>query len=104
MCFGSPTPFVTQNGTAAGGTAVLGSDGLYYGDLPLCDDQDGDNDFDDTRQDRRGLRRLPVHQLRELRGGHVGDVHAGFRQHAVDVHRVVHHDSQRPQGARLILI
>ena len=48
VCFGSPTPFVTQNGTAAGGTAVLGSDGLYYGDLPLCDDQDGDNDFDDT--------------------------------------------------------
>ena len=48
VCFGSPTPFVTQNGTAGGGTAVLGSDGLYYGNLPLCDDGDGDNDFDET--------------------------------------------------------
>jgi hypothetical protein len=49
VCFGSPTPFVTENGTADGGTATFNTaDGLYYGNLPLCDDGDGDNDFDDT--------------------------------------------------------
>jgi len=49
LCFGSPTQFVTQNGTAEGGTAVQqASDGLFYGDLPLCDDADVDNDFEET--------------------------------------------------------
>jgi hypothetical protein len=40
VCFGSPTPFETDTG----GQAVQGPDGLFYGNLPLCDDQDGDND------------------------------------------------------------
>lgn len=48
VCFESPTQFVTQNSTAAGGEATIGPDGLYYGNLPLCDDGDGDNDFADT--------------------------------------------------------
>jgi hypothetical protein len=45
VCFGSPTSFATENGTADGGMAVMGTDGLYYGNLPLCDDGDGDNDY-----------------------------------------------------------
>ena len=45
VCFGSPTPFVTDDGSVNGGTASLGPDGLYYGNLPRCDDNDNDNDF-----------------------------------------------------------
>ena len=46
VCFGSPTSFATDDGSASGGTATLGSDGLYYGNLPLCDDgKDNDNDY-----------------------------------------------------------
>jgi hypothetical protein len=49
VCFASPNSFTTENGTPAGGTATLNTaDGLYYGNLPLCDDGDGDNDFDET--------------------------------------------------------
>ena len=43
VCFGAPSPFVTNTG----GQAVQGPDGLFYGNLPLCDDQDGDNDNED---------------------------------------------------------
>lgn len=41
VCFGSPTTFETNTG----GQAVQGSDGLFYGNLPLCDDGDGDDDM-----------------------------------------------------------
>ena len=42
VCFGSPTPFTT----AADQPAILNTaDGLYYGNLPDCDDGDRDNDF-----------------------------------------------------------
>jgi hypothetical protein len=44
VCFGAPSPFVTNSGAQA----TQGSDGLYYGNLPLCDDQDGDNDNEDN--------------------------------------------------------
>lgn len=40
VCFGAPAPFETNTG----GQATQGSDGLFYGNLPLCDDKDGDND------------------------------------------------------------
>lgn len=40
VCFGAPSPFETNTG----GQAAQGSDGLYYGNLPLCDDQDNDDD------------------------------------------------------------
>jgi hypothetical protein len=40
VCFGAPAPFETNTG----GQATQGPDGLFYGNLPLCDDQDGDND------------------------------------------------------------
>jgi hypothetical protein len=40
VCFGAPSPFETNTG----GQATQGPDGLFYGNLPLCDDQDGDND------------------------------------------------------------
>ncbi len=40
VCFGATSPFETSTG----GQAKLGTDGLYYGDLPLCDDGDGDDD------------------------------------------------------------
>ena len=105
VCFESPTQFVTENSTAAGGEATIGPDGLYYGNLPLCDDGDGDNDFTDTRQDRRARWRLPVHQFRELpRRTRGRRTRAGSGSTSVDIHRVVHHDSHRPEGARLILI
>ncbi|MGO9886243.1 MAG: hypothetical protein ACLPV4_24895 [Solirubrobacteraceae bacterium] len=56
--FDSPTSFTTDNGTENGGTSVLGSDGLYYGNLPLCDDGDGDNDF--TNGESGGRTVVPV--------------------------------------------
>jgi hypothetical protein len=40
VCFGATSPFETNTGDQA----VQGPDGLFYGNLPLCDDQDGDND------------------------------------------------------------
>ncbi len=40
VCFGATAPFVTDTGDQA----TQGPDGLFYGNLPLCDDQDGDND------------------------------------------------------------
>jgi len=43
VCFGATAPFET----VTGGQAVQGPDGLFYGNLPLCDDQDGDNDNND---------------------------------------------------------
>jgi hypothetical protein len=49
VCFASPSSFVTDNGTAMGGSATLNAaDGLYYGNLPLCDDGDGDDDYQET--------------------------------------------------------
>lgn len=44
VCFGATSPFET----ATGGQATQGPDGLFYGDLPLCDDLDGDNDTKET--------------------------------------------------------
>src|SRR5262249_5291289 len=41
VCFGATAPFET----VTGGQAVQGPDGLFYGNLPLCDDNDGDDDF-----------------------------------------------------------
>lgn len=43
VCFGATSPFVTNTG----GQATQGPDGLFYGNLPLCDDEDGDNDNED---------------------------------------------------------
>jgi hypothetical protein len=40
VCFGATSPFTTNSG----GQATRGSDGLFYGNLPLCDDEDGEND------------------------------------------------------------
>jgi hypothetical protein len=40
VCFQSPSPFTTNTGQPA----TQGSDGLFFGNLPLCDDQDGDDD------------------------------------------------------------
>lgn len=40
VCFGATAPFETNTG----GQATQGSDGLFYGNLPLCDDQDSDDD------------------------------------------------------------
>ena len=40
VCFGATSAFETNTG----GQATQGPDGLFYGNLPLCDDQDGDND------------------------------------------------------------
>jgi hypothetical protein len=40
VCFGATAPFTTNSGDQA----TQGPDGLYYGNLPLCDDQDGDDD------------------------------------------------------------
>ncbi|MFZ1994769.1 MAG: hypothetical protein WAU75_11720 [Solirubrobacteraceae bacterium] len=40
VCFGATSAFETNTG----GQATQGSDGLFYGNLPLCDDQDGDDD------------------------------------------------------------
>jgi hypothetical protein len=50
VCFESPSSFVTNNGAAAGGLATRGSDGLYYGNLPLCDDKDSDTPAEDTEE------------------------------------------------------
>ena len=44
VCFQSPTSFVTDTGAQA----TQGPDGLFFGNLPLCDDQDGDNDNQDN--------------------------------------------------------
>jgi hypothetical protein len=44
VCFGATSPFETSTG----GQAMRGSDGLFYGNLPLCDDLDGDNDNNDV--------------------------------------------------------
>ena len=41
VCFGSTSPFVTSATTPA-------ADGLFYGNLPLCDDEDGDDDSGET--------------------------------------------------------
>jgi hypothetical protein len=59
VCFESPSQFVTDNGTAAGGQATIGPDGLYYGNLPLCDDGDGDNDHKDTGKTVVGAHAYP---------------------------------------------
>ncbi len=40
VCFGATSSFETNTG----GQATQGPDGLFYGNLPLCDDQDGDDD------------------------------------------------------------
>ena len=40
VCFGTTSPFETNTG----GQAAPGTDGLFYGNLPLCDDPDGDDD------------------------------------------------------------
>jgi hypothetical protein len=42
VCFQTTSTFVTNDGSLA----TQGPDGLFFGDLPLCDDQDGDNDND----------------------------------------------------------
>ncbi|HEX3974825.1 MAG TPA: hypothetical protein VHW96_01105 [Solirubrobacteraceae bacterium] len=47
VCFGATSPFETNTG----GQAIQGPDGLFYGNLPLCDDQDGD---DDNKNDESG--------------------------------------------------
>jgi hypothetical protein len=44
VCFGATAPFET----ASGGQATQGTDGLFYGDLPLCVDEDGDNDTEEV--------------------------------------------------------
>jgi hypothetical protein len=44
VCFGASSTFVTNTGEQA----IQGPDGLFYGNLPLCDDQDGDNDNADN--------------------------------------------------------
>ncbi len=44
VCFGSPTSFTTDSGDPA---TFNPADSLYYGNLPLCDDQDLDNDNTD---------------------------------------------------------
>jgi hypothetical protein len=44
VCFGATSPFETNTG----GQATQGPDGLFYGNLPLCDDQDGDNDSENN--------------------------------------------------------
>jgi hypothetical protein len=44
VCFGATAPFET----ASGGQATQGADGLFYGDLPLCVDEDGDNDTEEV--------------------------------------------------------
>ena len=41
VCFGSTAPFTGSATTAA-------ADGLFYGNLPLCDDADGDVDSDEV--------------------------------------------------------
>jgi hypothetical protein len=40
VCFGATSPFETNTGDQA----TQRSDGLFYGNLPLCDDQDDDDD------------------------------------------------------------
>jgi hypothetical protein len=42
--FGASSSFVTDTG----GQATQGPDGLFFGNLPLCDDEDGDNDNEDN--------------------------------------------------------
>jgi hypothetical protein len=42
VCFGSTSEFVTNTGDQA---KLNPSDGLFYGNLPLCDDGDRDDDF-----------------------------------------------------------
>ena len=98
VCFGSPKPFTT----AADQPAVLNTaDGLYYGNLPDCDDNDNDNDFKNGESHGNFVvDHSAVHQLRQRLGRHLGHVHVV----AGDVHRVIHHHRQRPQGARLIRI
>jgi len=45
VCFGSTVSFTTDSGKPAVQSAF---DGLFYGNLPLCDDGDNDNDNDDN--------------------------------------------------------
>jgi hypothetical protein len=40
VCYESPSSFLTN----ANVQSTQGPDGLFFGNLPLCDDQDGDND------------------------------------------------------------
>jgi len=40
VCFQTTSTFTTDSGQPA----TQGPDGLFFGNLPLCDDQDGDND------------------------------------------------------------
>lgn len=40
VCFESPSSFLTN----ANVQSKMGTDGLFFGNLPLCDDLDGDND------------------------------------------------------------
>ena len=44
VCFGSPASFTTNTGKQA---TLNPADGLFYGNLPLCDDNDKDVDFPD---------------------------------------------------------
>jgi hypothetical protein len=48
VCFGAPSTFQTAT---PGMMATQGPDGLFYGDLPLCDDNDGDDDFANGESD-----------------------------------------------------
>ena len=45
VCFGATSPFQTATPDHQ---AQQGPDGLFYGDLPLCDDLDGDDDSGDA--------------------------------------------------------
>ena len=40
VCYESPSWFVTNTGAQA---TLNPNDGLFFGNLPLCDDQDGDD-------------------------------------------------------------
>jgi Bacterial Ig-like domain (group 3) len=44
VCYESPSSFLTN----ANVQSTQGPDGLFFGNLPLCDDQDGDNDNEDN--------------------------------------------------------
>ena len=75
VCFGAPAPFETNTG----GQATQGPDGLFYGNLPLCDDQDGDNDNENGESGGNLVvpaGTFPCINFVNAQDGHLGDVHA----------------------------
>ena len=96
VCFGAPAPFETntggqaRRGPTASSTATCRSAMTRTATTTMT-----------TANQAATSSSLPARSRASTpstRRGHLGDVHAGFREHAVDLYRVIHHDGEDPKA------